>query len=79
LVFSDVMMPGISGIELAQRLRATNPTLPVILASGYSHVLAEEGSHGFELLRKPYTVDRLSTILRRAIASARSRSGRSGV
>ncbi len=73
LVFSDVMMPGISGIELAQRLREANPTLPVILTSGYSHVLAEEGNHGFELLRKPYTVDRLSTALRRAIAAARQK------
>ncbi len=79
VIFSDVMMPGISGIELARRLRETNPKLPVILTSGYSHVLAEEGRHGFELLRKPYTVDRLSTILRRAIASAKRQSGRSGV
>jgi DNA-binding NtrC family response regulator len=71
VVFSDVMMPGISGIELAQRLRETNPNLPVILTSGYSHVLAEEGNQGFELLGKPYTVDRLSTVLRHATASAR--------
>jgi hypothetical protein len=30
------------------------PRLPVVLASGYSHVLAEAGTHGFPLLHKPY-------------------------
>ncbi|WP_242098187.1 PAS domain-containing hybrid sensor histidine kinase/response regulator, partial [Sphingomonas sp. CROZ-RG-20F-R02-07] len=62
-VFSDVVMPGMNGVEMALRLRETNPELPVVLASGYSQVLAEEGSHGFELLQKPYSVDKLSRTL----------------
>jgi len=64
LVFSDVVMPGTNGIELAKEIRARWPDLPVVLTSGYSHVLAEEGSHGFELLRKPYSIDGLTGILR---------------
>jgi hypothetical protein len=36
----------------------------VVLTSGYSHVLAQEGRHGFELLHKPYSVDTLTRILR---------------
>lgn len=60
IVFSDVVMPGMTGIELAERLREIRPAMPVILTSGYSHVLAEEGAHGFELLKKPYTADGLS-------------------
>jgi len=63
LVFTDVVMPGMNGIELAREVRRRWPELPVVLTSGYSHVLAEEGSHGFELLRKPYTVDGLMTVL----------------
>jgi CheY-like chemotaxis protein len=55
VVFSDVMMPGMTGIELGETLRRSRPDLPVILTSGYSRVLAEEGAHGFELLRKPYS------------------------
>ncbi len=51
-VFSDVVMPGMSGIELGQTIRKLYPGLPVVLTSGYSHVLAEEGRHGFELLQK---------------------------
>jgi hypothetical protein len=36
----------------------------VVLTSGYSHVLAEEGRHGFELLHKPYAVEDVSRVLR---------------
>ena len=63
IVFTDVVMPGISGVELGLAIRHDYPDLPVVLTSGYSHVLAEEGRHGFELLRKPYAVDDLSRVL----------------
>jgi PAS domain S-box-containing protein len=65
VVFSDVVMPGINGIELGQQIRLRYPNLPVILTSGYSHVLAEKGRHGFELLQKPYAAEELSRVLRR--------------
>ena len=64
LVFSDVVMPGMSGIELGEEIRRLDPDLPVILTSGYSTVLAENGTHGFELLRKPYSIDELARTLR---------------
>lgn len=63
VVFSDVVMPGISGIELAHELRRLYPALPVVLTSGYSHVLAQNGTDGFELLNKPYSLDQLSRVL----------------
>ena len=63
LVFTDVVMPGMNGIDLAQEVRQRWPDLPVVLTSGYSHVLAEEGSHGFELLQKPYTLEGLMGVL----------------
>ena len=66
-VFSDVVMPGMGGIVLAEKLRDRLPSLPVLLASGYSHVLARDGDHGFELLHKPYSADQLSRVLRRII------------
>ncbi len=71
LVFTDVVMPGISGIELAKQVAQRWPAQRVVLTSGYSHVLAEEGSHGFPLLRKPYSVDRLMEILGVNAAGAR--------
>jgi PAS domain S-box-containing protein len=70
LVFTDVVMPGMSGIELGQQVRRLWPHLEVILTSGYSHVLAEEGTHGFQLLSKPYSIDGLLRALRQGTAPA---------
>ena len=66
VVFSDVVMPGMSGIELGQHIRQEHHDLPVVLTSGYSHVLAQNGTYGFELLQKPYSIEQLSRVLRKA-------------
>ena len=66
LIFSDVVMPGMDGVELGRVIRQRWPMIPVVLTSGYSHVLAEEPEHGFPLLQKPYSVEGLSKILRGA-------------
>jgi PAS domain S-box-containing protein len=63
LVFSDVVMPGISGLELAQVIQQRWPKLQVVLTSGYSHIIVEQGAGGFPLVRKPYSIDGLLTIL----------------
>ena len=67
-VFSDVVMPGMGGVALAEILRDRLPELPVVLASGYSHVLAVEADHDFELLHKPYSAEQLARVLRRVTA-----------
>ncbi|AWN40747.1 ATP-binding protein [Methylobacterium durans] len=72
-VFSDVVMPGMDGVHLAREIRRLHPGLPVVLTSGYSHVLAKEGPDGFELLQKPYSVEALSHILRRATGKTKRR------
>ena len=71
LVFSDVIMPGMNGVELAGIIRERFPGLPVVLTSGYSNVLAENAHRGFELIQKPYSVELLSRSLRKAISEAR--------
>jgi PAS domain S-box-containing protein len=68
LVFSDVIMPGMNGVELAGVIRERYPGLPVVLTSGYSDVLAENADRGFELIQKPYSVEALSRILRKAMS-----------
>ena len=67
LVFSDVVMPGMGGVALARELKQRLPDLPVILTSGYSHVLARESDHGFELLHKPYSAEQLGRILHQVL------------
>jgi hypothetical protein len=64
---------------MAREVRHRHTGLPVVLTSDYSHVLAEQGTHGFTLLRKPYSVEDLSRTLGRAVkraAAARRRSSR---
>jgi CheY-like chemotaxis protein len=66
-IFSDVVMPGISGIALARELRRRRPDLPVVLTSGYSEELAHSGHEGFEFLSKPYSADQVSRALSRTM------------
>ncbi|MGY3342012.1 MULTISPECIES: ATP-binding protein [unclassified Bradyrhizobium] len=65
VVFSDVIMPGMNGVDLGREIRRRYPGVPVVLTSGYSEVLAEEGRHGFDLIQKPYAAEELSRVLRR--------------
>ena len=68
IVFSDVVMPGMGGIELGQQIRRLHADIQVVLTSGYSHVLAENGHHGFDLLHKPYSIDQLAGVLSKVIS-----------
>jgi two-component system, NtrC family, sensor kinase len=63
VVFSDVVMPGMTGVDLAKEIRRRDLDLPVVLTSGYSHVLAQHGSYGFEFLQKPYSIEQLARVL----------------
>lgn len=58
LVFSDVMMPGgMNGVELALRLKAERPGLPVLLTSGYAAPVAKQAAEaGVALLAKPFSL-----------------------
>jgi len=68
LVLSDVVMPGMDGVSLGREIRRRLPGLPVVLNSGYAHMLADE-DHGFDLLHKPYSVEDLSKVLRKAMVA----------
>lgn len=74
LVLSDWMMPGIGGAELARRLRARWPALPIIFMSGYSS--EELQRHGAldttgELIHKPCLPERLVAAVTAALERAR--------
>jgi CheY-like chemotaxis protein len=73
-VFSDVVMPGMDGIELARRIRTQWPQIRILLTSGYSHVLAQDAHHGFDLLRKPYSSGELSAAIQAVLAGLPLRS-----
>jgi PAS domain S-box-containing protein len=54
LVLSDIVMPGMSGIELARSVSADSPRLPVLLATGYSDDLVKGAAAEFRVISKPY-------------------------
>ena len=62
LVITDYAMPGMTGKELAQRIRETRPGLPVVLASGYADLAAQDDS-GLPRLDKPYALDKLASVI----------------
>ena len=68
LLLTDVVMPdGMSGLELAQRLRRDRPDLRVIYTSGYSAEVAARGiqlQEGFNFLSKPYRAPELLRTVR---------------
>jgi DNA-binding NtrC family response regulator len=51
VVFSDLITPGPSGLALGKEIHRRHPDLPVVLTSGYNHVLAQQGNAGFEWLQ----------------------------
>jgi two-component system, cell cycle sensor histidine kinase and response regulator CckA len=67
VLVSDVVLPGLSGPELAARCRAHRPGLPVLLVSGYAREsLVSDGRaiEGSSFLAKPFTKDQLALRLR---------------
>ena len=74
IVFSDVVMPERSGLDLARIVAERRPGLPVVLATGYSEELAKGVAADLEVLSKPYGAESLSAALGRALARRRERS-----
>jgi CheY-like chemotaxis protein len=68
IVVTDYAMPGMNGFELAQRIKRSNPRLPIVLATGYAE-LPTDRSIEFGHLSKPYTADALAAALEKAINS----------
>jgi len=62
-VFTDVVMPGMSGLELAEHLAELRPNLPVILTTGYSDEIARSGAGGRPVILKPYRLETLAAAI----------------
>jgi two-component system nitrogen regulation response regulator GlnG len=70
VLVSDIRMPGGSGLDLLQAIKARHPGLPVIIMTAYSDldsaVAAFQGG-AFEYLAKPFDIDRAVELIRRAL------------
>jgi two-component system NtrC family sensor kinase len=80
VVLSDILMPGgMSGLDLARKLRQTRPSLPIVLMTGFSDCANEVAHDGFPVLRKPFDLTALRSELaaiweRREVAGAVGRA-----
>ena len=63
LLISDIVMPNMDGLSLAESVRAQFPALPIILISGFSNPRGE-----FEFVRKPFVPATLQAAVKKAIA-----------
>ena len=70
LVISDMTMPHLTGAELAQRMLAIRPELPIIVCTGFSEIINEEKALALgirRLLMKPVLRDELAQTVRKAL------------
>jgi two-component system cell cycle sensor histidine kinase/response regulator CckA len=73
LLLTDMVMPdGISGLQLAEKLKAQNPSLKVIFTTGYSSELMGKDlqiKEGVNFLQKPYPPQKLLQTVRNGLAA----------
>ena len=70
VVLSDVVMPGMSGFQLAEKLIAQKPEIKFMLSSGYTGERAQPEKirdKGFRFLQKPYTMIQLLSVVKEAL------------
>ncbi len=71
LLLTDIMLPGgMTGLEVADKLRAENPKLRVIYTSGYSQAFAGQNfstEEGRNFLRKPFDPRKLARMVRQCL------------
>ncbi|WDZ94234.1 PAS domain S-box protein [Herbaspirillum sp. WKF16] len=70
VLFTDVNLPGISGVDLAKKALVRFPELAVIFASGYGAMVARNVGFASHSLPKPYDIDQLQDILKKIAAAA---------
>jgi two-component system cell cycle sensor histidine kinase/response regulator CckA len=64
LLLTDISMPGMDGLSLAERTRLIYPEMQVLLMTGYSNLLKRDSE--YVVLRKPFSLDTLLEAVRAA-------------
>jgi two-component system nitrogen regulation response regulator GlnG len=73
VLLTDIRMPGLSGLDLVRRLHETRPQLPIIVMTAHAdldNAVSAYESGAFEYLPKPFDIDQVVELVRRAAESA---------
>ncbi|MPQ55414.1 response regulator [Duganella sp. FT27W] len=74
VLFTDVSLPGMSGVDLARQARRDKPTLEVLFASGYGDELTRHLEFPARSLQKPYDLDVLQDALQQIVQSVQAKA-----
>lgn len=74
VLFTDVSLPGMSGVDLARRALRDHPSLRVIFASGYGDSLLRHLDFPYLSLQKPYELDQLQDALAKVASQPPARA-----
>jgi DNA-binding NtrC family response regulator len=75
VVFTDLRMPGLTGLDVAERVKARQPWIPVVIVTGYGSQPSEERARAagvIEFLHKPLSPEMIEEITERALLEAAS-------
>lgn len=73
LVYTDLRMPGMDGLEVAERVKAKQPWTPVVIVTGYASRTSEERAYAAgvsDFLSKPLSPEMIEDSAARALAQA---------
>ena len=69
-MITDLTMPGMTGAQLAEKILALRPDIPIIMTTGYSDILTETEARELgvrEYLLKPLSTARLTEVVRQVL------------
>jgi CheY-like chemotaxis protein len=72
VLFTDVSLPGMSGVDLARQALQQRPQLAILFASGYGDELTRHLEFPAQSLQKPYDIEQLQTMLEQIAATLRT-------
>ena len=75
LIITDIRMPGLSGLELLQKVSSQHPGLPTIVITAHSDIdnaLSAYKGGAFEYLPKPFDVDSIRSLAQKALKDSKS-------
>ena len=68
LVLLDLSMPGMSGVEVATKIREIDPQVPIVLMTGWNELPEHEEGLFHSVLGKPFAVSKLKQALQAVLS-----------